>query len=270
MKCADAAMNNKVDLNLLYSGGSGGFLLLHLLLLSGKYFACFPEDTSMQEILDKQWQIPDAKNWKKSEIWPLNHKTEQANIQEKKIYFYCNPEITQSYNSKNLNLCLYTDYKSQIKLAYFKRAHWYQGIGEYYNLEVRAYKNIIKSWQCHYNNVKDPSWPDCKSFRKIKNLPESIQKELLNNAYTHHYLNYNYNNFSTLHQGQLIYKPFLPIIQQADIVIKLQDLVNSQGEILKNYLDIPLINDHQKKLLNYWCSLHPVQLLNDIGIHTTQ
>jgi hypothetical protein len=33
MKCADAAMSNKVDLNLLYSGGSGGFLLLHLLLL---------------------------------------------------------------------------------------------------------------------------------------------------------------------------------------------------------------------------------------------
>jgi hypothetical protein len=265
------------DLNLLYSGGSGGFLLLHLLLLSGRYFSSFPTDLSLDEIIERQWQIKDPARWKEKEMCPSNTETKNTACDLEKIYFYCNPDYADiDQYPGHVNLCLYTNYASQLKLAYYKKANWF------YNSDFVSYKSLLRSWQQHYRNVKDPSWPDCNSFRKIKNLPAPIQKELLDDPHTHYYLNYESKNTpkyqfenlsdltfehrTELYQGDAVYKPILPFILSADVRIKLQDLVNSNAEILPDLLDIPKINSRQKNLLDHWRSLHCPQLLRDIGI----
>jgi hypothetical protein len=269
------------DLNLFYSGGSGGFLLLHLLLLSDQYFSSFPTELSLDEIIKHQWQIKDPAQWKEKEISPSETETKKAVCDLQKIYFYCNPNYANiKYFPGGVNLCLYTDYASQRKLAYYKKANWFYDSA--YISSFTAYKFLIRSWQDHYRNVKDSSWPDCKTFRKIKNLPEYIQKELLDNPHTHNYLNYKFKNlpkykfenlsdltfehYTELYQGDAVYKPIYPFILNADVRIKLQDLVNSNAEILLDLLDIPKINSKQKDLLDHWRSLHCPQLLRDIGI----
>ena len=43
----------------------------------------------------------------------------------------------------------------------------------------------ILRWNNHYSNVKDQSWPECKTLWDFKFLPEFVKQELLENAYTH-------------------------------------------------------------------------------------
>ena len=38
----------------------------------------------------------------------------------------------------------------------------------------------MDNWQIFYNNVRDPSWPDCNSVEQFKNLPIYIQNEIRN------------------------------------------------------------------------------------------
>ena len=109
------------SLNLLYSGGSGGFFLLHLLLLSKQYHCDFGTDKSLEQIIEHQWNIVQADQWKSTEIWPDNTKTSLG--PEPRIYFYCLP------NSPNANpgrqILLYTDFLSQLRLSFYKKAWWY-------------------------------------------------------------------------------------------------------------------------------------------------
>ena len=42
----------------------------------------------------------------------------------------------------------------------------------------------IKSWQQHYNAIKDKSWPDCNNLWDCQFFPERIKKEVFNNPYT--------------------------------------------------------------------------------------
>ena len=55
-------------------------------------------------------------------------------------------------------------------------------------------------------------------------------------------------------------------LESADYTVTLQDLVNTNGEILVSLLDIPPINDSQRDLIKHWRSLHDPTLLNTIGI----
>jgi hypothetical protein len=54
-------MNN---LSIGYSGGSGGFLLLHLLLLSDQYHVEFKDNKLFAEAFAQQWKIIDPNQWK--------------------------------------------------------------------------------------------------------------------------------------------------------------------------------------------------------------
>lgn len=40
----------------------------------------------------------------------------------------------------------------------------------------QLFQNI---WYTFYNNIKDPTWPDCNTEKQFYNLPEHIQKEIL-------------------------------------------------------------------------------------------
>jgi len=253
------------DFNLFYSGGSGGFLLLHLLLLSGRYHVVFENDVPMSQVIGQQWQISDHTKWKLNETWPSNSRTFQSVTALTKIYFYCGPEPDPGeYSSYNIGL--YTDFDSQVQLSQFKRTH----LSQVRNIQkIRDLRNLLANWQDHYNNVRDISWPDCDSFKKIHRLPAAIQKELLDNPYTQDFLNFTYKETGDFRDQQVILD-VLPFLRSADAVIKLQDLVNTPAQSLGQIFGITHVNDQQQNLLDHWKNLHPLELLKSIGISTTR
>ena len=255
------------ELNLLYSGGSGGFLLLHLLLLSDQYWCYFLENQNFSELIKQQWKINHHHDWKKTEVWPRNDHTKNSQLPMNKIYFYCNPHDIPPENYCNFNLVVYTDYNSQQKLAHYKKAHWhYQKTAQAVNNKFSDGIRLLREWKKHYNNVKDPTWPNCLSFRKISTLPHNIQAELLNDPYTSKFLNYQHVEKSAIYQNTPVYAPMLPFLQSANVTILLQDLVNSRAEILVKLDIVTNINQAQIALLDRWKSLHTKELLESIGI----
>ena len=175
------------DLKLYYSGGSGGFLLLHLLLLSGRYYTAFDVDDSINSIVDKQWNISDHSRWKTFEIWPNNLATWSADTSLDRLYFVCNPDHADIPSIPGKNLILYTDIDSQIELSYYKKSHWFLN-DRSSSLKIAQFKRLIQEWLAHYNNIRDPSWPGRVSPRHINRLPKLIQQELLQSKYTHQIL----------------------------------------------------------------------------------
>lgn len=256
------------DLQLCYSGGSGGFLLLHLLLLSGKFYTAFDVNESINSIINKQWGVSDHSQWKKSEIWPNNRATLSATTSLDRLYFICNPDKGSASFFPAKNLILYTDINSQIELSYYKKAYWFVN-DRSSSLKIAVFKKIIQEWNVHYCNLKDPSWPSHVSARRINRLPKKIQQELLDSEYTHQLL----KKFTDCclcsvgnYKKDLVNLSILPFLQNADVVVKLQDLVNSNGTVLENLLGIPPINKQQRDLIGHWKQLHPPELLQKIGI----
>jgi hypothetical protein len=111
--------NNLSDVSVLYFGGSGGFFLLHLLMLSKKFFCSPLED--FESVFHKQWTIQDPARWKSSETWPNNAATAGAQTNLRKLFLHCNggPGWDQHSGSKVL---LYTDIETQLAMAEYKKA----------------------------------------------------------------------------------------------------------------------------------------------------
>lgn len=257
------------DLNLIYSGGSGGFLLLHILFLSGKYTAELRGNVSIENALKQQWEITDLHKWKLSEVWPDNKKTHELATDLKKIYFHCNPTV-ESLNKNIKTITIYTDIQSQKLLAFSKRAHWYFNKNKLpSDLKFADYMQLLRQWKQHYNNVKDSSWPKCISFRHINRLPANVQQELINDPYTERFLKYHYNETDTaMFNGIRVHSDAYDYISCSDAAFLLQDIVNTRGQVLVDVLGIPPINCKQIELIKHWCSLHPVDLLERIGIQS--
>lgn len=259
------------DLNIVYSGGSGGFLLLHLLLLSEKYHVCFDKNKTFNQAFDQQWKINGLHNWKRNETWPDNKKTFESISSLCKIYFVCNP-----INIENLNhypgktLVIYTDYYSQLLLAYYKKANWYcntvsisdSTVPIDLKLTELLSDYLLTTWNRYYHDVKEESWPDCNSFNNIQNLPLYIQDELFANEYTFISQRLPLANY----KDHDVDKAIMPILNLADYTIRLQDLVNSNGSILTEILSTPAMNSKQLTFLQTWKQLHPPELLSKIGI----
>lgn len=252
------------NINLLYSGGSGGYLLLHLLLLSRKYIAAFNENNNIDDIIKSQWQIPILHEWKTKETVPNNHLTHSMCTDLKKVYFFCNPEegVEDRWigDSNSINVCIYTDYQSQEKLAYYKKAKWYNpDMGS----QFAQYAQLLREWRQHYTNIKARTWPKCTSFRHINQLPLPIQSEILANPYTTKFVEYTklkeFNNCT-------VYGPIFRFLENAEVTIKLQDLINSNGEELLK-IGLTSVTPPQLELISTWKKLHPSWLLRDIGIN---
>lgn len=250
------------DINLIYSGGSGGFLLLHLLLLSGSFYVSF-KDKTLDQAIEQQWKVHDPTCWKRTEEWPANDQTFTHATELRKIYFHCNP--TENTSLADRTAVIYTDYYSQTQLAYYKRAHWYIGTkSDQEQPQLLGYLATLREWKRHYNNIKDPAWPRCVSFRHINKLPDYIQQELSNDPYTKSFIDKQFDFVK--YRNDFVYRPAKAYLDSADIVVKLQDVVNTRGEILVDAFDIPPINNQQRELIAHWCSLHPPELLARIGI----
>jgi len=133
------------DLNIFYYGGCGGFYLLHQLLLTDNFY-CYLEGKPYLEINKKQFDILDIKSWKNNEVWPENTLTKKEKNTLRKIYFHCN-DIKDWINAEEFKICLYTDYRSHIRLAANKQAFFYNTEGSYYDGNYIGYtKKLLKDY----------------------------------------------------------------------------------------------------------------------------
>jgi hypothetical protein len=252
------------DVNLFYTGGSGGFFCLHLLLLTGQYQCIFEgEEQDFEQIFQKQWNIgPNL--WKSSET-KLNNPATAVSSFSNKIYRVCgNVGEWQKYSG--IKVVLYTDIETQWFLAKTKNANWFVN-------ETNMIQQLDTEFAIVYNNIKGSDWPECSSISNFNKLPNFIKDECLNLFQFEKYWDFNaadpilslliarsakYNN-NNVHY-KLVEKC---IFDQADIVVKLQDLIKTNGEILFSQLGITS-NDRCTEFIQYWLSLHSKEQLSHL------
>lgn len=227
----------------------------------------FKDDVVFADVLQKQWNIKNHNTWKSHEFWPDNNKTELDCTTKNKIYFYCNPTADLFILRPGRTIFLYTDITSQMLLAKYKNAFWYNGISDFvYNLK------FFRFWKNHYSNIKDPSWPNCASPRHINQLTPRIQQEVLQNEHTQQFIGCNsWQDYFVKHHTKMysdiqVLDAAADILDQSDDSILLQDLINSRAQILVDKSLIPEVTTHHLNLIDRWISLHSTDLLEKIGI----
>jgi hypothetical protein len=249
---------NHNDLHLNYFGGSGGFLALHLLLLSN-YFNNELNDR-LNVVIDHQWNITDHIKWKHNETWPDNNKT-LSMPGSPKLFFYCHLPGSTWEQLSGINLLIYTDLATQIAVCNYKKAGpQIPVVGQDLNIHFSRF----------YNNVKDPSWPDCADINSSKNLPERIQHELLTHAAYIEFIDATswVQWFVNTHQehkinNNIVFPEVATMAKNSDLVIKLQDILNTNGRALLDPFGLPVLDQHVD-LIEKWKSLHSDEILSII------
>jgi len=262
-------MRNQNIFHVGYCGGSGGFLLLHMLLLSNQYFTCFENNKSFEEVFQEQWNINDLTKWKTTEVWPRNFTTVECKTDLDKILYFCNPSVD-----------------------------------EFFNFEISLFPGFKQS----YCDIKDLAWPGIKSYNDFLNLPSWIQQEAVDTLphaseiisyvrapqqlkkYIWIYTDFDSQNelafckkayfynqspdrekitdftsYIGTWQNTIVDRLSVDFLNKTDIQIKLQDLVNTPEILIKHGL-VTNINSSQIIFLENWKKLHPSELLKKIGI----
>lgn len=249
------------DIKLFYFGASGGFFCLHLLLLTEAYQCKFAgQDQNFENIFKKQWNILNTEKWKSHEIWPDNYATIESSLLNK-VYFSCN-DIDKLTTYPGKLIVLYTDIETQWFLARTKRAFWFE---RYSDSDILNHINQVFS-NC-YLNVKAKHWPECNSIKQFNSLPNWIKTECFedfkfskiwdNKLSPEDQLEAFRDSKRRQYKDQWIYEQLLTtnIINQADIVVKLQDLIKTNGEILFEQLGIKG-NQRCADFVNLWLNKH--------------
>jgi hypothetical protein len=221
-------VNNTIqnkDLTLCYNGGGGGFLLLHLIVLSGEYyfgiahFDKFKDPTydlwrrCFNDLLKNQWDQRIMNTWKSGEVWADNTVTDKVNIPNKnKIYFWCGPNNAPvDYGrSDRKYIYTYTNAKTQTRLNLLKRASFF--------------RRDVQEW----NGVRDFI---------------NVYKEVITQ--------------SKLHNGTLLLREVHQHVtsDKYDLLVNLKELVNNPEQTLLEITGLPM-NDKQRELLEKWKLLH--------------
>lgn len=105
---------------MVYWGGSGGYFLLHLLLLSDIPFCCLPVTSTKYNFL-KQWHT-DYANWKTTELEPINSHTLEREASNK-IFFTCNPDNDDWKKFPGLKVQIYAQDSLRISMAKLKNSY---------------------------------------------------------------------------------------------------------------------------------------------------
>jgi hypothetical protein len=246
------------DLCLNYFGGSGGFLVLHLLLLSNRYVNDLNDQ--LHTVVHDQWKVTDHIKWKNHEIWPNNDKT-AALTAFPKLFFYCNLHAEEWSKLSGTKLLLYTDLEHQLALSNYKKCWIYE------KSTLPNLRDINFHFELFYNSVKDASWPECNSINHSKQLPKHIQQELLSHSDYSDFLNAkNWHQwFVTKNQANrinndIVYSEVGAAAKHSDMIVKLQDIVNTNGTALLTPLGLPVTNQHIE-LIQKWKSLHSAEIL---------
>lgn len=251
------------DVSLLYYGGSGGNFCLHLLMLTGNYNCIFNSDIQdFNTIFQNQWNIGQMGKWKTTETMVENDRTLHSNLTNK-IYLKCNPNKHSMNKYPGTTVVIYTDIETQLYLAKTKNAFCF-------------YKNNPQEeWLVNkYQHIKTPEWPSCYSMAEFDNLPEHIKEECLTKWHFDDFFDFSKFIKIVREQQQILYNGDYILsdlktvidIDQADIKVKLQDLIKTKGRILFDQLGLQG-NAQTDKFVDMYVNLHtPAQqnyLLNN-------
>ncbi len=249
------------DLHLGYIGGSGGFLALHLLLLSNYYNCCI--DRSIDKVVDQQWRISDAKLWKSNEVWPCNEKT-TVEFTDHRLFFHCNPELAEWQAHVDRKVLVYTDLKSQLALSKYKNA-WI-----FHPAINRQTQTLDYCFETFYNSIKDPAWPSCNTLSQVSLLSAKIQQELQGYSdFRELAMATNWEEwFLAKHahwklHNQTVYSECVPLAQCSDIVVDLKDIVKTHGAALLIPLNLPVTTQHHL-LIDRWLALHSSDIIEQL------
>ena len=169
----------KKDLSLLYLGGTGGFFLLHLLLLSDEKFYCNGYE-NIDSIIKKQWS-KNFNNWKSRETWPSNYQTYLTVTRNRKLFFHCH-EYVNWEKSQDQKIFLYTNLETQLALSKLKKSFIYIKNNEHIidKLEEKVYSTSVQfeNETYHYLVPELISKSDCaiKLQLLLKNPEYELQK----------------------------------------------------------------------------------------------
>jgi hypothetical protein len=244
------------DIHLFYYGGSGGFFGLHLLLLAGQHNCIFKHGTQdFDRIIKHHWNIQTIEEWKKSEIWPDNGLTRNSKLVNK-VYFTCNPTEDEFNSCKETKIVLYTDFDTQWNLAKSKNAFWFAD-----GLTVRGIRDIWLATK--YREIKSDTWPNCNTVDKFNNLPQHIKDECITVWKFDEFINMDsfmnlfLDSQRVLYNKEYIFADLKNVIDidQADVKVKLQDLIKTKGEILFEQLGIQG-NEKTRNFVDMYVQLH--------------
>lgn len=118
------------------------------------------------DTLSRQWNVPDPFKWRDSETFD-NHGRDILNG----VSLHCNP-VTIDNGFKSI--LLYTDIETQVTLASYKHAYWYDPIHIGDDLTGHVGEILIGM----YNNIKDPTWPEVAVYSDFFKLDQNIHDEL--------------------------------------------------------------------------------------------
>ena len=247
-------MNTPIHLN--YTGGSGGFFALWVLLLGTDYQCIFDDETmTLDDIFNKQWNV-DLYNWKDSEIHPNNLKTEQSEISNK-LYFHCNLSAEEIYDQDGIRIVLYTDILTQRSMCKLKDAGIF--------CRNRDMKQLFMDM---YNNIKDDSWDDINSLNDYGKLNNSIKMELnecvANSDQSSNSVLDIINDiegfnppevtklYSDIEVSELTYQ----ILSVCDVEVTLGDMIKTNGNVLLSQLNY-CSNDECVDFTERYIKFHP-------------
>lgn len=213
------------DVTIVYPGGSGGFLLYFLLLLTENFISgdelILNSNNLLQSINDRiSQQYPNSlmnnsKNWKVNEIWPNNFAIKYKSLNKRKLFLICNPLFEKNEFYKNLEISsntfiilLYTNIHLHLRLAYDKNAYWFTDVSR-------------------------------KKFKAPEKDYEYITKILKN---------------TLLYQDKLVAQDVVSIIKiwKPNIIIDLNDLTKLEW------------NRNQKEFLKFWYKLQTAKIKNKL------
>jgi hypothetical protein len=164
------------------------------MLLSGEYITGLDMNNIEHYVKDQYNSklASDKKSWKvNSEHWPNNTECKNKISDKPKLFLVCNPTLSPYYLNKELQyivkdtriVLLYSDLKTQLRMAYNKQAHWFSGLAsKKFSRELysdKAYiRKIINSGVLWKDELCDPELPKIeKIFPDLEavNLRDLIQ-----------------------------------------------------------------------------------------------
>jgi hypothetical protein len=154
------------DITIIYQGGSGGFLFYYYLMLTREFY----NSESAKFLVDMQY--PDSLKgnrtaWKAYEYAINNVELKRFCTEFRKLYLICNPLFNHDMLESNIHtlnnttkILLYTDLRTQLRMAYDKKAYWFTDVSrKEFNAPESNYKyirSILKSGVQFRGELVDP------------------------------------------------------------------------------------------------------------------
>lgn len=143
-------------------GGMGNTIFAHIV------YACNKINLDLDTLFSpKSGHAHAAKRWHSKELLPL--------------HIIENPELVPSNSTCLLEIKTSLWYKLlEIKMGYSKhilKTPNLTNILKFFPIIIQDNNNQTL-WNEFYQNIKDPSWPECESFDSVSNLPAHIQTEI--------------------------------------------------------------------------------------------